>query len=227
MPFRREDPERASHQGEEEGITECATPHIDFQHENTQMRHFATFYNALWGARRVNVQFRHPTPVSEVRRPGSWAYFRHRRPVMQLLLNNRSAGPGLCAAAQRIRRATVEALESRQMLSAEQLDPTFGNGGVVTDNTLYAANALVVQSAGKILIATSAPGSKFGHISVSRFNLNGTPDVSFRRKQETVAYVTDSNVITAAALRQAIPSKIAACYPPHWADKPSAFHHAV
>src|SRR6516162_2192691 len=65
-------------------------------------------------------------------------------------------------AARRPRRARwrprLEVLEDRCLLSAGQLDPTFGTGGVVTTNiggpTATTAQAVVVtQSDGKVLVA--------------------------------------------------------------------------
>ena len=72
-------------------------------------------------------------------------------------------------------RCGMEALESRRMLSAGQLDPTFGKGGIVTDNTLPSASTLAVQSDGKVVEASQF----FGHISLARFNADGSPDKSF------------------------------------------------
>ena len=69
----------------------------------------------------------------------------------------------------------VEALESRMLLSAGQLDPTFGKGGIVTELTLPAATALAVQADGKVLEASQF----LGHISLARFNADGSPDNSF------------------------------------------------
>ena len=72
-------------------------------------------------------------------------------------------------------RCGMESLEARRLLSAGQLDPTFGNGGIVTDNTLPGASAVVVQSDGKVVEASQF----LGHISVARFNADGSPDKSF------------------------------------------------
>ena len=72
-------------------------------------------------------------------------------------------------------RCGMESLESRRLLSAGQLDPTFGKGGIVTDNTLPVASAIAVQSDGKVLEASQF----FGHISLARFNADGSPDKSF------------------------------------------------
>jgi uncharacterized delta-60 repeat protein len=75
--------------------------------------------------------------------------------------------------------AEVEALEARRLLSAGQLDPTFGNGGVVLDNTHPGANAVVVQSDGKVVEAGLANYGGQAVLSLARFNANGTPDTTF------------------------------------------------
>jgi uncharacterized delta-60 repeat protein len=78
-----------------------------------------------------------------------------------------------------LHRAVVETLESRHLLSAGQPDPTFGGAGIVTDNTLNAAKAVAVQSDGRVLVASSLPGSDGLDFSLARFNTDGTPDQSF------------------------------------------------
>ena len=72
-------------------------------------------------------------------------------------------------------RCGMESLESRRLLTAGQLDPTFGNGGVVRDVSLPVASDVVVQPDGKVVEAAQF----FGHISVARFNADGSPDKSF------------------------------------------------
>ncbi len=72
-------------------------------------------------------------------------------------------------------RCGMESLESRRLLTAGQLDPTFGNGGVVRDVSLPVASAVVVQPDGKVVEAAQF----FGHISIARFNADGSPDKSF------------------------------------------------
>jgi uncharacterized delta-60 repeat protein len=79
----------------------------------------------------------------------------------------------------RVRRATfrprLEALEDRTLMNAGALDPTFGNGGVVVNNTNSNQWALGVQPDGKLLEA----GSGFG-IELLRTNTDGTLDQTFR-----------------------------------------------
>src|SRR4051794_28886968 len=83
-------------------------------------------------------------------------------------------------------RTALEALERRTLLSAGDLDPTFGTGG----NELlpagfgpvgYGVTATAVQADGKTLIAGSAglsnsPSSSF---FLERLNIDGTPDRTF------------------------------------------------
>lgn len=71
--------------------------------------------------------------------------------------------------------AVIELLESRRLLSAGQLDTTFGGAGIVRDNTLPGSAAIAVQADGKVVEATQF----LQHISVARFNADGTPDVTF------------------------------------------------
>lgn len=71
-------------------------------------------------------------------------------------------------------RPRLEALEDRCLLSAGALDPTFGNGGFVT-NFPGGAEATAIQSDGKILVG----GSSNGAFVVTRYNANGTLDTSF------------------------------------------------
>lgn len=75
--------------------------------------------------------------------------------------------------------AEVEALEARRLLSAGQLDPTFGNAGVVLDNTHPGANTVVVQSDGKVVEAGLANYGGQAVLSLARFNADGTPDTTF------------------------------------------------
>ncbi len=83
-------------------------------------------------------------------------------------------------------RFTVESLERRALLSAGDLDPTFGIGGklLVSDGTPSAYHLIqttAIQSDGKILLAGSA-GADISHLNtffLERLNTNGTPDSAF------------------------------------------------
>src|SRR5436305_15169906 len=76
-------------------------------------------------------------------------------------------------------RPVVEQLEARRLLSAGQLEPTFGNGGIVTDFSHPGANAVAVQADGKIIEAGLAHYGGQAVISIARFNANGTLDTTF------------------------------------------------
>jgi uncharacterized delta-60 repeat protein len=78
-----------------------------------------------------------------------------------------------------IRRAAIESLESRQLLSAGNLDSSFGKGGITEagfTSTSF-AHDLAVQSDGKIVEAGSVGDSS--DVALVRYNANGTLDTSF------------------------------------------------
>ena len=71
---------------------------------------------------------------------------------------------------------------------AGHLDQTFGNGGIVTtdfgnqsqSSNVASANAVVVQSDGKIVVCGGIPGSRgFPIPAVARYNANGSLDTTF------------------------------------------------
>ncbi len=71
---------------------------------------------------------------------------------------------------------------------AGSLDPTFGNGGIVTtdfgyqtqSSNLATANAVAIQPNGQILVAGGIPGSNdFAIPAVARYNTNGSLDTTF------------------------------------------------
>ncbi|HUK73986.1 MAG TPA: delta-60 repeat domain-containing protein [Candidatus Bathyarchaeia archaeon] len=80
-------------------------------------------------------------------------------------------------------------IESRQAAAqAGQLDPTFGNGGIVTtdfgdqtgSNNAATGNAALIQPDGKIVVVGAVPGSNgFPVAAVLRYNTNGSLDTSF------------------------------------------------
>ena len=84
-------------------------------------------------------------------------------------------------------RFAVESLERRMLLSAGDLEPTFGTGGKVllpasAGSTGYQVNAVVVQADDRIVIAGSASSSANANISdffLERLNTNGSIDTSF------------------------------------------------
>jgi uncharacterized delta-60 repeat protein len=80
------------------------------------------------------------------------------------------------------RRLALEALEERTLLSAGDLDPTFGNGGLVTTgggSTGLGASHLAVQADGRI-VAGGLAASKAGfYVELLRYNSDGSADTSF------------------------------------------------
>ena len=84
--------------------------------------------------------------------------------------------------------STLFAVTPQAAAQAGQLDPTFGTGGIVTTDfgihtssgNLASANAAVLQSDGKIVVAGGVPGSNgFPIVAVARYNTNGSLDTSF------------------------------------------------
>ncbi len=71
-------------------------------------------------------------------------------------------------------RPCLERLEDRTLLSAGALDPTFGNGGIVAENTFR--SVLGVQSDGKLLIADEVYNQG---LSLTRYNADGSLDQTF------------------------------------------------
>lgn len=79
---------------------------------------------------------------------------------------------------------SLEALESRRLFAAGDLDALFGSGGVVLRDVLHGDDygfAVTVQADGKVLIAGRADigGLAGSDFAVARFNADGTPDSSF------------------------------------------------
>jgi len=83
---------------------------------------------------------------------------------------------------QRRRRLRLEQLEDRCLLSAGDLDPTFGAGGiVVTDLTYGEVSDATIQPDGKIVVVgtTPGPGTSTADFRIVRFNPDGSLDNSF------------------------------------------------
>jgi uncharacterized delta-60 repeat protein len=92
--------------------------------------------------------------------------------------------------------AAVLALPNLVMAQAGNLDPTFGDGGIVItnfsgeNNTI--ANATAIQSDGKILVAGSIPNNQgFGELGVARYLTNGSLDATFGQGGIVVTIETD------------------------------------
>jgi uncharacterized delta-60 repeat protein len=90
----------------------------------------------------------------------------------------RSAAPARHRASHRPR---LELLEDRCLLSAGQLDTTFGSGGIVTTLIGTSANAYAtaLQSDGKILAAGIAGYTSGNRFALARYTTSGSLDTSF------------------------------------------------
>jgi uncharacterized delta-60 repeat protein len=82
--------------------------------------------------------------------------------------------------AQAGRGLRFERLETRRLLAAGDLDPTFDADGIVTTDFLNlsptdSGSAVVIQSDGKMVVA----GTSSGDFAVLRYNSDGTLDTSF------------------------------------------------
>jgi uncharacterized delta-60 repeat protein len=75
----------------------------------------------------------------------------------------------------------VETLESRTLLSAVPLDPTFGRGGTVVDGIGFnsSADAVALQGDGKIVVAGTSSGVDTSSFAVARYNSDGSLDQTF------------------------------------------------
>jgi uncharacterized delta-60 repeat protein len=80
------------------------------------------------------------------------------------------------------------AASQQAVAQAGQLDPTFGNGGIVTTDfgiqtgasNVASANAVVIQPNGQIVVVGGIPGNRdFPVPAVARYNTNGSLDTSF------------------------------------------------
>ena len=99
---------------------------------------------------------------------------------MRAIVSNQSVLA--CAAAN-----VVERLEGRRLLTAGDLDTSFGVGGVVTTDvnapgggTDIARAVVVMQADGKIVVAGETSRSGAGtQFALARYNANGTLDVTF------------------------------------------------
>ena len=82
------------------------------------------------------------------------------------------------------RSSRFEYLEDRWMLSAGDLDPAFGTGGIVTTNFFGSesnfANDVILQSDGKIVaVGASTQPSTAQDFGIVRYNSDGSVDTSF------------------------------------------------
>ncbi len=93
---------------------------------------------------------------------------------------------------------------------AGQLDPTFGNGGIVTTDfgdqsrtgNVASANAVVIQPNGQIVVGGEIPGNNdFPIPAVARYNTNGSLDTSFGTSGITSIPSIEDVPFTALALQ--------------------------
>jgi uncharacterized delta-60 repeat protein len=77
-------------------------------------------------------------------------------------------------------RLTVETLESRVLLSAGNVDTSFGRGGYTVVQGLDAFTDMAVQSTGKVLVlGETNPRTAGAQSHLLRLNNDGTPDAAF------------------------------------------------
>ena len=91
----------------------------------------------------------------------------------------RSPRAARIARAQASRRA-LETLESRLLMAAGSLDPTFGGDGRIVRDA-GTGGAVVVQADGKVITAgeIDSPGGGGFDFFLARYNADGSPDATF------------------------------------------------
>jgi uncharacterized delta-60 repeat protein len=100
------------------------------------------------------------------------------------------------------------AASTQAAAQAGQLDPTFGQGGIVTTDfgiqlgqaNIATANAVTIQPDGKIVVSGAAPTSSgFPTAAVARYNTDGSLDTGFG--SSGVAVTPNLTALTAVALQ--------------------------
>src|SRR5438445_609758 len=79
-------------------------------------------------------------------------------------------------------RPVLEGLEDRTLLSAGDLDPAFGTGGIVTTNfgtSLDKGQSVLVQTDGKIVVVGNSTNGLIFDVAMARYNTDGTLDTTF------------------------------------------------
>src|SRR5215207_2717752 len=85
------------------------------------------------------------------------------------------------------------------------LDPTFGNGGIVTtDFTGYHDYGLDVelQSDGRIIVVGSSSDGTDNDFALARYNPDGLPDTTFGTDGKTITDITNSYDLASAVVLQ-------------------------
>lgn len=103
--------------------------------------------------------------------------------------------PSTSGRALRKARLALETLEDRALMSAGALDLSFGTNGQVFTSLATSGNSfindLAIQADGKIIVAgQSVDDSNLVHMTVARFNPDGTLDSSFGSAGKSVINVT-------------------------------------
>ncbi|WP_428937476.1 hypothetical protein [Fontivita pretiosa] len=80
----------------------------------------------------------------------------------------------------------LEPLEQRRLLAASDLDPTFGNGGIVSNPAAWAAFDLAIQADNKVVTV----GQADNHLSVVRYNTDGSVDSAFGANVVTLPQIS-------------------------------------
>jgi uncharacterized delta-60 repeat protein len=98
---------------------------------------------------------------------------------------------------QAIFRPWLERLEDRTLLSAGNLDSTFGAMGVATTHFITGGistgESVLVQPDGKVVLAAAAYVGSSANFAVARFNSDGTPDTSYGTGGQVVTPFFDFN----------------------------------
>jgi uncharacterized delta-60 repeat protein len=97
-------------------------------------------------------------------------------------------------------RIWLETLENRLLLSASDLDTTFGGTGLVTNSLGSGASAVVVQPNSKVIVAGTASGNPLTGFGIIRYNTDGTFDTSFNGKGTVTTNFKNSSSLYGLAL---------------------------
>src|SRR3954447_6080876 len=91
----------------------------------------------------------------------------------------------------------AEVLEDRTLLSAGDLDPTFGSGGKVVTSLGTSqdwASAVAIQGDGKAVVVGESVQGTASDLAVARYNTDGTLDASFGSGGRASTFLPDGFV---------------------------------